>query len=230
MFLRCITQDMAAILNSEVIGYLPKDVYLAGGTAIALYFGHRLSFDLDFFTPMNFDSLELSTTISKKLKSDFRVTKSKITANTLVINLNETGFSLFTYEYPLLNTLITMNNIPIPVASHLDLSLMKLIAINQRGTCKDFIDMKSLIEANNYTFKWLANKFSEKYDIGREMELQFKKSLVYFDDAERDLNIHIYSENSKTFEVLGAEEWEATKVFFERFVKKDARTTNFREL
>jgi predicted nucleotidyltransferase component of viral defense system len=219
MFLRCITQDMAAILNSEVIDYLPKDVYLAGGTAVALYFGHRLSFDLDLFTPMGFDSLELSTIISKKLKSDFRVTKSKITENTLVINLNETGFSLFTYQYPLLNTPITMNNIPIPVASHLDLSLMKLIAINQRGTCKDFIDMKSLIETNNYTFKWLANKLSEKYNIGREMELQLKKSLVYFDDAERDLNIHIYSENRKIFEVLRAEEWEATKVFFERFVK-----------
>ena len=27
MFLRCVTQDMAAILNSEVIGYLPKDAY-----------------------------------------------------------------------------------------------------------------------------------------------------------------------------------------------------------
>lgn len=219
MFLRCITQDMAAILNSEVIDYLPKDVYLAGGTAVALYFGHRLSFDLDLFTPMGFDSLQLSTIISEKLKSDFRVTKSKITENTLVINLNETGFSLFTYQYPLLNTPITMNNIPIPVASHLDLSLMKLIAINQRGTCKDFIDMKSLIEANNYTFKWLVNKLSEKYNIDREMALQFKKSLVYFDDAERDLNIHIYSENKKTFEVLRTEEWEATKVFFERFVK-----------
>lgn len=219
MFLRCITQDMAAILNSEVIDYLPKDVYLAGGTAAALYFGHRLSFDLDLFTPMGFDSLELSTIISKKLKSDFRVTKSKITENTLVISLNETGFSLFTYKYPLLNTPITMNNIPIPVASHLDLSLMKLIAINQRGTCKDFIDMKSLIEANNYTFKWLANKLSEKYNIGREMDLQLKKSLVYFDDAERDLNIRMYSENKKAFEMLSAQDWEATRVFFEKFVK-----------
>lgn len=219
MFLRCITQDMAAILNSEVIDYLPKDVYLSGGTAVALYFGHRLSFDLDLFTPMGFDSLELSTIISKKLKSDFRVTKSKITENTLVISLNETGFSLFTYKYPLLNTPITMNNIPIPVASHLDLSLMKLIAINQRGTCKDFIDMKSLIEANNYTFKWLANKLSEKYNIGREMDLQLKKSLVYFDDAERDLNIRMYSENKKAFEMLSAQDWEATRVFFEKFVK-----------
>lgn len=221
MFLRCITQDMAAILNSEVIGCLPKGVYLAEGTAVALYFGHRLSVDLDFFTPMDFDSLELSTIISEKLESEFKVTKSRITENTLVVNLNETGFSLFTYQYSLLNNPVAMNNIPIPVASHLDLSLMKLVAINQRGTCRDFIDLKTLIEANKYTFEWLANKLSEKYNIGKEMELQLKKSLVYFDDAERDLNIRVYSENKEAFEMLRQENWDATKAFFERFVKSE---------
>ena len=136
MFLRCITQDMAAVLSSKVIGYLPKDAYLTGGTAVALYFGHRLSIDLDLFTPMGFDSLELSAIISEKLKPDFKITKSKISENTLTVNLNEAGFSLFTYKYTLLDATVTMENIPIPVASHLDLSLMKLVAINQRGTWK----------------------------------------------------------------------------------------------
>ena len=55
MFLRCITQDMATILNSNIVAYLPKGVYLAGGSAVALYFNHRLSVDLDFFTPEEFN-------------------------------------------------------------------------------------------------------------------------------------------------------------------------------
>ncbi len=46
MFLRCITQDMATILNSNIVAYLPKGVYLAGGSAVALYFNHKLSIDL----------------------------------------------------------------------------------------------------------------------------------------------------------------------------------------
>ena len=100
MFLRCITEDMAAILSSKVVGYLPKDVYLAGGTAVALYFGHRLSVDLDFFTQEEFNSLDISAIISDKFKSGFKVTKNKITKNTLVMSLNEVGFSLFTYKYP----------------------------------------------------------------------------------------------------------------------------------
>ena len=217
MFLRCITQDMAAILNSEVIDYLPKDVYLAGGTAAGLYFGHRLSVDFDFFTPEEFNSLDLSTIISEKLKSSFSVTKSRITQNTLVMNLNETGFSLFTYQYPLLDDTITMENISVPVASQLDLSLMKLVAINQRGSCKDFIDLKILVERNNYAFKWLADRLSDKYNIGSEIHFQLKKSLVYFDDAEKDLNVYMYSETKKFFEILQEQDWEEIKIFFEKF-------------
>ena len=218
MFLRCITQDMATILKSNVVAYLPKGVYLAGGSAVALYFNLRLSVDFDFFTPEEFNSLELSAIISEKLKSDFKVTKSKIIKNTLVMSLNEVGFSLFTYKYPLLDDTATMENIPIPVASQMDLSLMKLVAINQRGTCKDFIDLKSLIEANKYTFKCLTEKLSEKYDIGNEMHFQLKKSLVYFDDAEKDLNIQMYIENKRIFEILSKKEWQTTKGFFEEFV------------
>ena len=191
---------------------------MAGGSAVALYFNHRLSVDLDFFTPEEFNSLELSAIISEKLKSDFKVTKNKITKNTLVMSLNEVGFSLFTYKYPLSEDTVTMENIPIPVASQMDLSLMKLVAINQRGTCKDFIDLKSLIEANKYTFKCLTEKLSGKYDIGNEMHFQLKKSLVYFDDAEKDLNIQMHIENKRIFEMLSKKEWRTIKGFFEGFV------------
>ncbi|MDM8556786.1 nucleotidyl transferase AbiEii/AbiGii toxin family protein [Desulfococcaceae bacterium HSG7] len=223
MFFRCITKDMAAILNSEIIECLPADTYLAGGTAIALYFGHRLSIDLDFFTHKTFDSLELATVISKKLKSGFNVTTNNITENTLVINLNDTGFSIFTYPYPLLNDSVPLNKMPIHLASHLDLALMKLIAINQRGTCKDFIDLKYLTKANNYTFKYLVNRISEKYVIGGEIEMQLKKSLVYFVDAEHDLNIQMYSETEKTFELLKTNDWLATKLFYRKFVLDDSQ-------
>ena len=58
MFFRCITADMAAILKNPFLRELPPQTYLAGGTAVALYLGHRLSIDLDFFTPHDLDSLQ----------------------------------------------------------------------------------------------------------------------------------------------------------------------------
>ena len=36
-----------------------QDFYLAGGTALALHLGHRLSEDLDFFSPASVDTLML---------------------------------------------------------------------------------------------------------------------------------------------------------------------------
>ena len=47
------TQELLALLESP--GFL-KDGYLAGGTATALQLGHRISVDLDFFTPKKFDA------------------------------------------------------------------------------------------------------------------------------------------------------------------------------
>lgn len=44
---------------------LPPNTYLAGGTALALYLGHRLSYDLDFFTDRKFQELILLKKISK---------------------------------------------------------------------------------------------------------------------------------------------------------------------
>jgi len=64
MFLRCITKDMGAILKSDIFWHCRPNIYLAGGTAVALYFGHRLSVDLDFFTDEEFDSMSLSSTVS----------------------------------------------------------------------------------------------------------------------------------------------------------------------
>ena len=219
MLHRCLTNDMEAILKSPVTSYFPPETYLAGGTAVALYFNHRLSIDFDFFTREEFDSLALVDVVSKEAESHFRVARTSITENTLVLNLNETGFSLFTYRYPLLSAPSKIKNIPFPVASKLDLALMKFVAINQRGSCKDFIDLKMLIQNGNYAFQWLAEKLSSKYKIGEEMHFQLKKSLVYFDDAEKDLNVQMYDDHKGSFELLKREDWKTTKEFFLEFVK-----------
>ncbi len=221
MLFRCITEDMAAILNSELFDHLPTDTYLAGGTAVALYMGHRLSFDLDFFTPNAFDSLALSGSISEVLRSRFTIATNQMVDNTLTMSLNDTGLSLFRYAYPLLKDPVFDKDIPTPVASQLDLSLMKLIAINQRGSCKDFVDLRLLIQRNGYSFQGLVGELGEKYGIGNEMSLQLKKSLVYFDDAEKDLNVFMYDSDAGEFERLEEKTWEATKMFFQGFLASE---------
>ena len=59
---------------------------------------------------------------------------------------------------------------------------MKLLAMAQRGTKRDFIDVHALFEA--YSLIDMICLFQAKYPQGSVPHLM--RSLVYFDDAERD--------------------------------------------
>lgn len=218
MFFRCITADMAAILKSPFLKELPQQTYLAGGTAVALHLGHRLSIDLDFFTPNDLDSLQWFKALQTYFAGDFTLSAVKIEKNTLVVTINRTGFSLFVYPYELIETTVSDDSLPMPLASLRDLALMKLIAVNQRGVCKDFIDLKFIMEHTGLNLEVLLQDLRRKYAVGEELFFQIKKSLIYFDDAERDLNVNMYATDSGRFERLADDTWQSTKRYFKDMV------------
>lgn len=220
MFFRCITADMAAILKNPFMTRLPPGTYLAGGTAVALHLGHRLSVDFDFFAPEAMDSLHWLHELQTAFSTDFNLSAVKIEKNTLVVNINSTGFSMFTYTYPLVESPVLDVALPVHLASLRDLALMKLIAINQRGACKDFIDLKCIMEHTGLALEALITDIQRKYTVGEEIIFQLKKSLLYFDDAERDLNVNMFSEKSGEFELLPDEVWIATKRYFEDMLSR----------
>ncbi len=57
------TKSTLAILIASKI--LPAGAYLAGGTAVALHLGHRISLDLDFFTPKQFQTEKVLESLKK---------------------------------------------------------------------------------------------------------------------------------------------------------------------
>src|SRR5258706_12748428 len=61
--------QVAEILAEE----LPDDFYLAGGTGLALYAGHRISIDFDLFSPKNLLPVGFRNTVIKSLKAKPRV-------------------------------------------------------------------------------------------------------------------------------------------------------------
>lgn len=95
---------------------------------------------------------------------------------------------------------------------------MKLIAINQRGACKDFIDLKFILEHTGFSLNALLRDICRKYTVGEEISFQLKKSLIYFDDAERDLNVNMYATDSGRYERLSEDTWRATKRYFEDMI------------
>lgn len=151
--------------------------YLAGGTAVALYFNHRRSDDLDFFSEKSFRS----PTLIKHLKKVGSFKTSKIDEDTLVGELNRIKISFFSLPYKLLEPPLKNKNLR--VAAPLDLALMKILAISDRGTKRDFIDLY-LLSKNVKPLDELLLLFQKKfgkYDFNIQHII---KSLAYFDDAD----------------------------------------------
>jgi hypothetical protein len=151
--------------------------YLAGGTALALHMGHRLSDDFDFFTLENFDNDHLANTLSGLGKFE-RLTEAE---NTLHGRIDDVNVSFLGYRYPLLKELIRDGHIKI--AGMADIACMKLSAMAARGSRKDFIDLFFILK--QYSLNELFSWYREKYQIP-DYDYVLLKSLIYFQDADED--------------------------------------------
>jgi len=107
---------------------------LAGGTALALQIGHRISYDLDFFTSQDFEPDTLFAEINQHLQIQL-LAKSK---NTLNLTANSIKIDLLKYPYPLIDNILTINELRL--LSKKDIAPMKISAICNRGAKRDFYD------------------------------------------------------------------------------------------
>jgi predicted nucleotidyltransferase component of viral defense system len=155
-----------------------SDFYLAGGTALALQFGHRMSIDLDVFSPSLTDADELASRLGSELRG-LEVTSTA--KRTVEATLAGVPISLFGYTYPLVAPLVTPEPGLLPLASIDDIAAMKLAAIASRGSRKDFVDLWLILHQVRSVEQCLdafARKFATR-DLGHVV-----RSLTYFDDAE----------------------------------------------
>ncbi|MFZ2664035.1 MAG: nucleotidyl transferase AbiEii/AbiGii toxin family protein [Patescibacteria group bacterium] len=154
-----------------------KVFYLGGGTALALQLGHRKSVDLDFFS-QNYPAQELLLQHLNKYKP----TVIQQDKGTLDVFIDKVKISFFEYKYPLLERTIKYKEIEL--AQLLDIACMKIAAISQRGTKKDFVDLYVLLQ--KYSLNEILKAFEKKYKKVNYHRLHILKSLVYFDDADSD--------------------------------------------
>jgi len=158
-----------------------RGFYLAGGTAVALYFGHRKSIDFDWFFPGKMDEPEKIQQFFKKENIDFQITN--MAPGTLHGTIEDVRFSFLEYKYPLLNERIEWKNKGIMLASLSDLACMKLSAIAQRGSRKDFVDIYVLLETQ-FSLDKMFKLYKQKYQKNNIAPVLY--SLSYFDDAEEE--------------------------------------------
>ena len=181
-----------------------SNFYLAGGTALALQYGHRQSVDLDFFTGKNFTKANLLREISAV--GNFRILNED--ENTLEGVLEGVKVSFMMYPYPLLNKLIFYDT-NVSLADETDIAIMKIGAIAGRNTKKDFIDLFFYLNRNKMTIRNLLRLADEKFKPAQYDPYHVYKSLVYFREAEKD---------PMPFMIVDVK-WKDVKKFFEKQIK-----------
>jgi predicted nucleotidyltransferase component of viral defense system len=150
---------------------------LVGGTALTFHLGHRLSVDLDLFG--NFEQSILTETLRAEDFNQFNVFfENKVIKH---YQINQVKVDIVKYDkYPWLDALIEEKQIR--VAGLKDIAAMKIAAITNRGSKKDFIDLFFLLKL--FHLKEIINFYMTKYTDTTAF-LAFR-SLVYFEDAEKD--------------------------------------------
>ncbi|MBU2109397.1 nucleotidyl transferase AbiEii/AbiGii toxin family protein [Patescibacteria group bacterium] len=201
MFEEAISRQTAK--NLEILGKskILKNAYLAGGTALALQMGHRVSYDLDFFTDKKFKA----QIFLKKISQIKSYRHERIDWGTILGKLGDVKFSIFYYDYPLLKKPIQFKDIK--VASIHDIAAMKIAAVSERGTKRDFIDLYFILQ--KFTLSEILNFYNHKYKKLSSNLIHIKKSIVYFVDAEEDEMPNMLKQVS----------WKEVKKFFEKEIK-----------
>ncbi len=201
MFTKTLLPDtLRAIKISSTIPTVQK-AYLAGGTALALQIGHRISVDLDFFTSEKFDENLIATDLSKfpEFMEEQRAWA------TVLGRISKTKFSIFYYKHKLIDQMLDFEGIKI--AGKKDIAAMKIHAVSNRGLKRDFIDVFML--AKDFSLYQMLRFYDEKYGVLEERFYQLIKGLSYFDDAGDDMP-----------RMLVPVDWEEVKEYFRSETKK----------
>ena len=206
LFWNTITPDMLQIIGGFPQSEPGAKFYLAGGTALSLQIGHRLSVDLDFFSQTE-DIPTLRLALEKALASFHPILADSAWGNLVYLAQNvRVGF--YGYGYDLVAPLVET---PVPqgparhalrLASIEDIALMKLDALLARAARKDFYDLYFICQT--ISLRRILNLAPKKYPSTRDFESQTVKRLVYFETAEQDVDPQLLSPVS----------WQEVKEYF----------------
>lgn len=154
---------------------------MGGGTAIAIYLGHRHSMDLDWFTERSMgDPMGLAQSFRDR---GIPFVTGQIEAGTLHGTVSGIRVSIFEYKYPLLKPPVRWQEASGQIASVEDLVCMKLSALAQRGSKKDFVDIYAL-GLKCYSLSDMLHFYQRRYSVADIAHVLY--GLSYFDDADKE--------------------------------------------
>lgn len=189
MYYESLNQETKKVWDK--CAFLHNDFYLAGGTALALQIGHRISVDLDFFSDN-----PIKKTLLAKIENGFGNTSVLVnTKNELTVLLS--GVKTSFIHYPFILKEKTVNTNIVPLASVLDIASMKAYTMGRRRSFKDYIDLYCIVSENMITLDVIISDAKEKYKEGFNDRL-FCEQLISPEDLDDEEIIWLSPKQSKS--------------------------------
>lgn len=160
-----------------LISEFKREYYLVGGTAIALYLGHRRSIDFDLF---KFAPLNRKKNLDKVQSSGFTSMVTWNVADQMNLVVNEVKLTFFQYPFQIKADNDFDGIIRLPEL--LDLAAMKAYALGKRSKWKDYVDLYFLLK-EQFSFDIISQRAVEIYGDLFSDKL-FRSQLSYFDDVD----------------------------------------------
>ncbi|MCS7273487.1 MAG: nucleotidyl transferase AbiEii/AbiGii toxin family protein [Fimbriimonadales bacterium] len=101
---------------------------------------------------------------------------------TLIGLVKRTKVSLFAYPYPLLAPLRNWETYGVSIAAPEDLVCMELVAVQQRGSKRDFFDLYMLLQ--DIPLQRAVELYAQKYGVQPNASLAY--ALTYLEDADSE--------------------------------------------
>lgn len=171
------------ILNDRQTALLPlmakfrREYYLVGGTAIALYIGHRRSIDFDLFKQSRLNHKKNLDRISE---GGFPHQVTRRVEEQMNLIVNDVKVTFFQYPFPVIADENFDDTFRMP--SLLTLAAMKAYALGRRSKWKDYVDLYFLLK-EHFSLPEIATKAKEIFGELFSEKL-FRAQLSYFDDVD----------------------------------------------
>jgi predicted nucleotidyltransferase component of viral defense system len=166
------------------------DFRLVGGTALSLYWGHRISIDIDLFTDAAYGSIDFNL-IEAFLKTNFKYVQGDFggaagMGRSYLIGTNAASAIKLDVYYsmdPFYQEINVIDGLRIATAE--EIIAMKVDVVQRGGRKKDFWDLHEGLET--YTISEMINFHSQRYEWTHD-EAVITNNFVDFSTADEDFD------------------------------------------
>jgi hypothetical protein len=152
--------------------------YLAGGTALALQLGHRLSVDFDMFSD---DAIDRGLLARVRRVFDADVAPLVNNADELTVLIDGVKTTFLHYPFPALEPLVLYDGVPL--LSVREIAATKAYTIGRRGSFKDYVDLYFVLADHHARLPQIIADAEIKFGTDFNARL-FLEQLLYHADLD----------------------------------------------